>query len=146
MAHIFVVDDDPGIRTALRSALEEQGHAVSEAGDGLTALERLRTTPWPLVVLLDLKMPYLDGAEVLSMLAGDGPLAQRHRYVLMTADAQTLPLALGTLLVRLGVPLVQKPFDLEVLLDIVAHLAQEVPSTRRARNGIGNDIGTAAIS
>jgi len=62
MAHIVVVDDDPGIRTALRSALEEQGHAVSEAGDGLTALERLHTSPWPLVVLLDLKMPYLDGA------------------------------------------------------------------------------------
>ena len=142
MAHIFVVDDDPGIRTVLRSALEEQGHAVSEAGDGLTALERLRTSPWPLVVLLDLKMPYLDGAGVLGTLAGDRALAQRHRYVLMTASAQTLPLALGTLLVRLGVPLVRKPFDLEMLLDIVADLAQEVPSARRARNG----VGTGAVS
>ncbi len=60
----------------------------------------------------------------------------------MTASAQTLPRALGTLLVCLGVPLVQKPFDLEVVLDIVAHLAQEAPSACRARNG----IGTAAIS
>src|SRR5260221_7232383 len=142
MAHIFVVDDDPGIRTVLRRALEQQGHAVSEAGDGLTALERLRTSPWPLVVLLDLTMPYLDGAGVLGTLAGDGALAQRHRYVLMTASAQTLPLALGTLLVRLGVPLVQKPFDLEMLLDIVADLAQEVPSARRSRNG----VGTGAVS
>ena len=142
MAHIVVVDDDPGIRTVLRSALEEQGHAVSEAGDGLTALERLRTSSWPLVVLLDLKMPYLDGAGVLGTVAGDRALAQRHRYVLMTASAQTLPLALGTLLVRLGVPLVRKPFDLEMLLDIVADLAQEVPSARRARNG----VGTGAVS
>ncbi len=142
MAHIFIVDDDPGIRTALRSALEAQGHTVSEAGDGLTALERLRTSPWPLVVLLDLTMPYLDGAGVLGTLAGDRALAQRHRYVLMTASAQTLPLALGTLLVRLGVPLVRKPFDLEMLLDIVADLAQEVPSARRARNG----VGTGAVS
>ena len=142
MAHILVVDDDLDIRMALRSALEAQGHAVSEASDGLTALERLRTSPWPLVVLLDLKMPYLDGAGVLGTLAGDGALAQRHRYVLMTASAQTLPLALGTLLVRLGVPLVRKPFDLEVLLDIVADLAQEASSAHRARNG----VGTAAIS
>jgi two-component system, OmpR family, response regulator len=142
MAHIVVVDDDPGIRTVLRRALEEQGHAVSEAGDGLTALERLHTSPWPLVVLLDCKMPYLDGAGVLGTLAGDGALAQRHRYVLMTAGAQTLPLALGTLLVRLGVPLVQKPFDLEEVLDIVAHLAQGMPAARHARNG----IGTAAVS
>jgi two-component system, OmpR family, response regulator len=142
MAHIVVVDDDPGIRTVLRSALEEQGHAVSEAGDGLTALERLHTSSWPLVVLLDLKMPYLGGAGVLGTVAGDRALAQRHRYVLMTASAHTLPLALGTLLVYLGVPLVQKPFDLEEVLDIVAHLAQEAPSACRARNG----IGTAAIS
>src|SRR5258706_2141892 len=98
MAHIVVVDDDPGIRTVLRSALEEQGHAVSEAGDGLTALERLRTSSWPLVVLLDLKMPYLDGAGRLVTDARDRALAQSHRYVLLTASEPTLPLALGTLL------------------------------------------------
>ena len=57
MAYVFVVDDDPAIRTALRSALEEHGHVVFEAGDGVSALERLRASPWPLVVLLDFKLP-----------------------------------------------------------------------------------------
>jgi CheY-like chemotaxis protein len=142
MTHLFVVDDDPGIRLVLRSALEEHGYVVSEAGDGLTALERLRASPWPLVVLLDHKMPRLDGSGVLGTVAGDRVLAQRHRYVLVTASAQTLPLALGTLLASLGVPLVQKPFDLDALLDLVAHLAQEAPAVLGTRNG----TSTVAIS
>jgi two-component system chemotaxis response regulator CheY len=142
MAYVFVVDDDPAIRTALRSALEEHGHVVFEAGDGVSALERLRASPWPLVVLLDFKLPRLDGAGVLGTVAGDRTLAQRHRYVLMTASAQTLPVALGALLTSLEVPLVQKPFELEGLLDLVAHLAQEALSTRPVSDG----IGTAAIS
>jgi CheY-like chemotaxis protein len=142
MASVFVVDDDPAIRTALRSALEEHGHMVLEASDGVSALERLRASPWPLVVLLDFKLPRLDGAGVLGTVAGDRALAQRHRYVLMTASAQTLPVALGTLLTSLEVPLVQKPFELEVLLDLVAHLANEAPSARP----VSNSNSTAAIS
>src|SRR5258707_4863239 len=132
MAHVFVVDDDPGIRAVLRCALEAEEHAVIEAADGVSALEVLRASPWPLVVLLELRMPHLDGAGVLGTVAGDRVLAQRHRFVLLTANALPLPLALGTLLACLNVPVVSKPFDVESLLDVVAHLAHDTHGARGA--------------
>jgi CheY-like chemotaxis protein len=133
MAHVFVVDDDPGIRAVLRSALEAEDHAVLEAADGVSALERLRASPWSLVVLLDLRMPYLDGAGVLGTVAGDRVLALRHRFLLLTSTPLPLPPALGTLLACLNVPVVSKPFDVDSLLDVVAHLAHDTHGARGAR-------------
>ena len=132
LAYVFVVDDDPGIRAVLRYALEAEDHAVLEAADGVSALEVLRASPWPLVVLLDLRMPHLDGAGVLGTVAGDRVLAQHHRFVLLTANALPLPLALGTLLACLNVPVVSKPFDVDSLLDVVAHLAHDTHGARGA--------------
>src|SRR5260370_42443403 len=108
MAHVFVVDDDPGIRVVLRCALEAEDHAVLEAADGISALERLRASPWPLVVLLDLHMPYLNGAGVLGTVAGDQVLAKRHRFLLLTATPLPLPPAFSTLLAGLNVPVASK--------------------------------------
>jgi CheY-like chemotaxis protein len=129
MAHVLIVDDDRELRALLRSALDDEGYLVTEVADGRSALERLRASPWPQVVLLDLHMPRLDGAGVLRAVAGDRALVQRHRFILVTGDSQTLPLTLGTMLARLGVPLVRKPFDLGALLGLVAHMAREDPST-----------------
>jgi two-component system, NtrC family, nitrogen regulation response regulator NtrX len=61
---ILVVDDDPGIRDALRMILEYEGYAVSAAADGEQALAELEANP-PGAVLLDIKMPGMDGLEVL---------------------------------------------------------------------------------
>jgi CheY-like chemotaxis protein len=135
MVHVFVVDDDPGIRAMLRCALEAEDHAVLEAADGINginALEVLRASPWPLVVLLDLRMPHLDGAGVLGTVAGDRVLAQRHRFLLLTANPLPLPPALSTLLACLNVPVVSKPFDVDTLLDVVAHLAHDTHGARGA--------------
>lgn len=132
MAHVFVVDDDPGIRAVLRSALEAEDHAVLEAADGVSTLQELRASPWPLVVLLDLRMPHLDGAGVLGTVAGDRVLAQRHRFLLLTSNPLSLPPALGTLLACLNVPVVSKPFDVDTLLNVVAHLAHDIHGARRA--------------
>ncbi|MBK7998933.1 MAG: response regulator [Verrucomicrobia bacterium] len=43
-ARILLVDDDDGLRTALRRALEREGYAVVEAGNGRHALDRLKET------------------------------------------------------------------------------------------------------
>jgi CheY-like chemotaxis protein len=127
------VDDDPGIRAVLRCALEAEDLAVIEAADGVSALEVLRASPWPLVVLLDLRMPHLDGAGVLGTVAGDRVLAQRHRFLLLTSNPLPLPPALSTLLACLNVPVVSKPFDVDTLLDVVAHLAHDTYGARGAR-------------
>jgi DNA-binding response OmpR family regulator len=69
MTSILVVEDDPGIRTALIRGLEDLGHVVASVGSGLAALEAVVKGP-PDVVLLDLGLPDIDGLQVLGMLRG----------------------------------------------------------------------------
>ena len=64
MRRILVVDDEPHIRAVLRGYLEADGFAVSEAGDGETALHLVRDGA-PDLVLLDVMLPGIDGLEVL---------------------------------------------------------------------------------
>jgi two-component system nitrogen regulation response regulator NtrX len=64
MADILIVDDEDGVRRALRQLLEYEGHDVREAGtggEGLTAIEKRS----PDLVFLDVKMPRVDGLEIL---------------------------------------------------------------------------------
>ncbi len=60
---ILVVDDDPGILTAIKQALAAHHYVVITAADGAEALENFRRTP-PDLILLDLMMPHVDGLEV----------------------------------------------------------------------------------
>jgi CheY-like chemotaxis protein len=64
---ILVVEDDPDIRELLAQTLSEEAE-VECAVDGQDALERLARGPAPSVILLDLRMPRLSGAEVLRRL------------------------------------------------------------------------------
>ena len=64
MATILIVDDDAALREGLAETLGDLGHRVEEAADGVIALRRL-TRPGVDAVLLDLRMPGLDGLEVL---------------------------------------------------------------------------------
>ena len=61
---VLIVDDEPQIRRALRTALGGHGYKVEVAEDGEAALAALATHP-PEVVVLDLVMPGIDGLEVL---------------------------------------------------------------------------------
>ncbi len=122
---MLVVDDEADIRGALRLILEDTGYAVSEAPDGLPALARLQAAADGLIVLLDLRMPGMDGIALLEAVAAerDGLLG-RHAFVLMTARAgRTLPLALATWLQELRVPVLSKPFDVDDLLAVVQYAA-----------------------
>jgi DNA-binding response OmpR family regulator len=67
MAHLLLVEDDAAIRTALVRALRDQGHVVSAVSSGIPALSQAVELK-PDVVLLDLGLPDIDGADVLSML------------------------------------------------------------------------------
>ncbi len=61
---ILIVEDDDGIRTALRLALEDEGYRVSEAESGERALEQIATGPADLV-LVDLMLPGMSGFELV---------------------------------------------------------------------------------
>ncbi len=118
---VLVVDDDQPIRESLRSVLEDAGYVVSEAADGLAALQHFRANPHPEVVLLDLRMPGLDGAGVLGVVAADRHLSSGRAYILMSANLPTLTLPFAHLLSELSIPVLQKPFDIDAILDAVAH-------------------------
>ncbi len=64
MPTILVVDDDPQLRGWLCRILEDRGHQVEAVGDGKAALDSLERTE-PALIVLDLFMPNMDGAEVL---------------------------------------------------------------------------------
>jgi excisionase family DNA binding protein len=58
---VLVVDDDEMVRASVAEFLEDQGYQVFVAGDGVEALKALEEAPKPDLILLDLKMPNLDG-------------------------------------------------------------------------------------
>lgn len=60
MAHLLVVDDEEKIRTLIRKYAEFEGHTVTEAANGMDALERCRKAPFDLIIM-DVMMPLLDG-------------------------------------------------------------------------------------
>ncbi|NUN48910.1 MAG: sigma-54-dependent Fis family transcriptional regulator [Candidatus Brocadiae bacterium] len=71
MPNLLIVDDDPGILSALRDRFVARGHDVTTAVDGKDALVKIRRER-PDLVLLDLQLPELDGIGVLQKLRDDG--------------------------------------------------------------------------
>src|SRR6201988_1978278 len=67
MAKITLVDDDENIVTSVSLALESHGHPVKAYYDGATGLQALESDP-PDLAILDVKMPRMDGMEVLRRL------------------------------------------------------------------------------
>ena len=126
VVQLLVVDDDRSIRATLRAVLEDEGYTVLEANDGETALALLRASYGQLVVLLDLRMPGIDGADVLDAVAADPRLTRQNAYILITANSHSIPASTLQLLDRLSVPVVPKPFDLDMLLDAVTEAVVKI--------------------
>src|SRR5574337_788571 len=81
MARILVVDDEPKLGALVAEMLQADGHAVVRAAGGREALQRLAAEPFQ-VVLTDLRMPEVDGLEVLRGARARSPAPE---VVLMTA-------------------------------------------------------------
>jgi DNA-binding NarL/FixJ family response regulator len=83
MIRVVLVDDQELLRTGFRMILDAQNdmEVVGEAGDGVAALELLETTAAD-VVLMDVRMPALDGVETTRRLLGDG--AQHPKILILT--------------------------------------------------------------
>ena len=70
MARILVVDDNPDVRLALATILEEAGHDVLEAEDGDVVFD-IAVGQQPTLILLDVMMPRLNGFDALAQLKAD---------------------------------------------------------------------------
>lgn len=120
---VLVVEDDNINRAMLRLMLDQAGYAVEEATNGKSALARLRTSQERLVALVDLRMPIMDGVQLLEEVASDAELARQHAYMLVSASLDmSLPLVEG-LCERLQAPQLIQPYKLDTLLDLVREAA-----------------------
>lgn len=84
---VLLVDDQPLLRTGFRMILEAEGDlaVVGEAGDGLQALDQVRALQ-PDVVLMDIRMPRMDGVEATRQITGPGRDGPAKVLVLTTFD------------------------------------------------------------
>lgn len=118
---VLVVDDDAGMRDALRVALESDYDVVT-AGGGRIALQIFRQRRVD-AVLLDLRMPDIGGLEVLRQMHAIDP---RVGVILVTAVTEIPTVVQG---IQSGaVNYLPKPFAPEVLLAAVARAARDVGS------------------
>ena len=111
---VLVVDDDSQIRRTLRGVLEDEGHQVAEAADGVQALEALEQRGFD-AVLLDVNMPTMGGLEALVMIREQAPTTA----VIMVSGESTISTAVKALK-RGAFDFIEKPIDPEHLLDVLA--------------------------
>lgn len=114
------------IRVAVAHVLRDAGYAVHVAPNGEPALHWLRKRQEGVVMLIDLRMPNMGGNAFLQAVAEDDTLATRHARMPMTANVQTLPQLVATLLTALRVPVLAKPFDIDDLLAMVRQAEQRL--------------------
>ena len=125
---VLIVDDDDTIRNLLCAALAKAGLSCDDAGHGVAALEKLKSTDYA-VVLLDLMMPELDGTGVLQELQSwQQPQDRKPVIVVITAFPDRKQPALPGEMVQ---AIVRKPFDVTELTELVAGCV----AARRAHAG-----------
>ncbi len=144
MAKILIIDDERSIRNAIREILEYEKFQVDEAEDGLSGVVKVKSGKYD-VILCDIKMPKMDGTEVLErilLLAPDTP-------VVMISGHGDIETAVG-LLKHGAYDYIPKPLDLNRLLVSVRNALDRteiVAETKKLRKKVSKSyemIGESA--
>ena len=129
MPTIALVDDDRNILTSVSMAMEAEGYAVQTYTDGATALSGLQDTP-PDVAILDIKMPRMDGMELLRRLRQKSELP----VIFLTSKDDEIDELFG---LKMGADdFIRKPFSQRLLVERVKAVL------RRAQNRDTPTTGT----
>ena len=128
MSTIALVDDDHNILTSVSIALEAERYRVTTYSDGLSALEGFRTSP-PDLAILDIKMPRMDGMELLRRL--------REKYdmpvIFLTSKDEEIDELCGFML---GADdFIRKPFSRRVLIERIKVLLRRAVSQTSLSSG-----------
>src|SRR5438067_5905439 len=116
---VLVVDDDPGVRQVVRANLEAEGYTVREAGSAEEGLASLEEEP-PNLLLLDVRMPEVDGWEMLRRV--------QERYgvgaiPVLVFSGTVEERAVSDVTARGARGFLGKPFDLQQLIDQAKQIA-----------------------
>ena len=115
---ILLVEDDTAIREALDEVLGELGYEVVSAPDGRGGLQLAAAQAEPCPILLDWRMPVVDGPEFLRRLR-ELPRGTEFPVILSTADRSATAVAVGDQVAAV----LSKPFDLDSLLSVLARIS-----------------------
>lgn len=138
MANILIIDDEKAIRYALREILEHEGHKVEEAEDGAAGLDKAKKGKFDLV-LCDIKMPKMDGIEVLEKLHAHN----EELPVVMISGHGTIDTAVDALK-KGAFDFIQKPPDINRILVSVRNALDRgdlVKETKVLRTKVGKTKG-----
>jgi CheY-like chemotaxis protein len=116
MRFILVIDDDVDTRRTLREFLTDEGFTVHTARDGQHALNVLERIPLPDLILLDYKMPVMDGKQFLAVLRRT-PQFQAIPVIILSAATREWS---GANLEVVDV--LTKPVDLDLLLNTLSRI------------------------
>ena len=144
MARILIVDDERAIRNTLKEILEYENHQAEEAADGAEGLEKIKKNTYDLI-LCDIKMPRMDGAELLGEIIKSGI----ETPVVMISGHGTIENAVEC--IKKGAyDFISKPLDLNRLMITLCNaldrssLVEETRVLRKKVNGTLEMVGHSA--
>src|SRR5271165_5905265 len=134
MPTIALVDDDRNILTSVSIALEAEGYRIMTYTDGASALDGFRTSP-PDLAILDIKMPRMNGMEVLRQLRQKSDLP----VIFLTSKDNEIDELFG---LKMGADdFIRKPFSQRLLVERVKTLLRRV--TAKESVNLKEEIGRA---
>ena len=125
---VLIVDDEPKIRSILSALLTKNGYEVQVADCGEAGMDMYENFE-PAVVLLDLKMPGIDGIEVMEILANR--FDANCKVIIMTAHGEVRSAVEA--MKKGAFDYLQKPFDNDELLAIISRAMEMVTLKRRVK-------------
>jgi len=112
---VLVIDDDADVRRLLKTALEKQGFEVETAADGESGMAQVAEQR-PGLILLDMRMPGMDGFAVLRALKED-PATVDIPVIAMTGSPELKTTARARVLALGASDFITKPFDMDMLVE-----------------------------
>ena len=136
MQTIALVDDDRNILTSVSIALEAEGYKVETYTDGASALDGLLARP-PHLAIFDIKMPRMDGMELLRRLRQKSDLP----VIFLTSKDEEIDELFG---LKMGADdFITKPFSQRLLVERVKAILRRAASREAAQSGIAPKPGAA---
>jgi CheY-like chemotaxis protein len=127
---ILVADDEPALRHLLARQLQQRGYRVFPAADGLEALRIYRSANPPIdLVLADVVMPGMNGMQLAAALL---ELDAKARFILVSAH---VPSGSARLNSGVLVPVLQKPFNLDHVLEVLDRVLVPDPASPTLHQG-----------